>query len=191
MVSLSSNSNTTISVSSFTFTSPIKLDRSNYIIWKSHILSSVRANGLEDHLDSSKSCPDQFLQSESENSEVETQINPAFTTWKRKDQMLLSWMLSFINLEILSPVVNSETSLELWTNLEQQFGYETFAKKVHLKMMLNNLRKGSMPMTEFFGKLNTITADLAIAGSPISSLDFYYTFDLWVRPTILSSGCVY
>ena len=86
--------------------------------------------------------------------------------------MLLSWMLSSINLEILSLVVNSETSLELWTSLVQQFGSETFAKKVHLKMMLNNLRKGSMSMTEFFRKLKTITDDLAIAGSPVSSLDF-------------------
>ncbi|XP_052288863.1 uncharacterized protein At2g02148 isoform X3 [Citrus sinensis] len=68
------------------------------------ILSSVRANGLEDHFDSSKSCPDQFLQSEFENSEIETRTNPEFTAWKRKDQMLLSWMLSSINLEILSLV---------------------------------------------------------------------------------------
>ena len=115
----SSNPNTAISVSSFTFTSPIKLDRSNYTIWKSHILSSVRANGLEDHLDSSKSCPDQLLQSESENSEIETRTNPEFTAWKRKDQMLLSWILSSINFEILSLVVNSETSLELLTSLVQ------------------------------------------------------------------------
>ena len=39
-------------------------------------------------------------------------------------------------------------------------------------MMLNNLRKGSMSMIEFFGKLKIITDDLAIAGSPVSSLDF-------------------
>ena len=86
--------------------------------------------------------------------------------------MLLSWILSSINLEILNLVVNSETSLELWTSLEQQFGSETFAKKVHLKMMLNNLRISSTSMTEFFGKLKTIIDDLAIAGSLISSLDF-------------------
>ena len=64
--------------------------------------------------------------------------------------MLLSWLMSSISIEILSLVVNSETSLELWTSLEQQFGSETFAKKVHLKIMLNNLRKGSMTVTEFF-----------------------------------------
>ncbi|KAH9687366.1 retrovirus-related pol polyprotein from transposon RE1 [Citrus sinensis] len=86
--------------------------------------------------------------------------------------MLLSWLMSSINIEILSLVVNSETSLELWTSLEQQFGSETSAKKVHLKIMLNNLRKGPMTVTEFFGKLKAITDELAIASNPISSLDF-------------------
>ena len=39
-------------------------------------------------------------------------------------------------------------------------------------MALNNLRKGSMTMTEFFGKLKTITNELAIVSNPTSSLDF-------------------
>ncbi|KAH9673912.1 retrovirus-related pol polyprotein from transposon RE1 [Citrus sinensis] len=142
------------------------------MIWKSQILSFVRANGLEDLLDGSKTSPDQFLQSEAESASIDAELNPVYTTWKRKDQLLLSWLMSSISVEILSLVVNSETPLKLWTSLEQQFGSETSAKKVHLKIMLNNLRKGSMTVTEFFGKLKTITDELAIAGNPISSLDF-------------------
>ena len=172
MASSSINTNINFTISSFSFTSPIKLDRSNYMIWKSQILSSVRANGLEDLLDGSKTSPDQFLQSETESISGDAELNPAYTTWKRKDQLLLSWLMSSISIEILSLVVNFETSLELWTSLKQQFGYETSAKKVHLKIMLNNLRKGPMTVTEFFGKLKAITDELAIAGNPISSLDF-------------------
>ena len=142
------------------------------MIWKSQILSSVRANGLEDLFDGSKTSPDQFLQSETESAYIDAELNPAYTTWKRKDQLLLSWLMSSISIEILSLVVNSETSLELWTSLEQQFGSETSAKKIHLKMMLNDLRKGSMIVIEFFCKLKTIADELAIAGNPISSLDF-------------------
>ena len=178
MAGFNSNQNTT---SSFTFTSPVKLDRTNYTIWKSQILTSVRANGLEDFLDNSKPCPEQFssdgvINSDSDATEITAaegvRENPAFAIWKRKDQMLLSWLMSAISLEILSLVVNSKTSLEIWISLEQQFGSETFAKKVHLKIMLNNLRKGAMSMTEFFGKLKTVTDELAVAGSPVSSLDF-------------------
>ena len=69
-------------------------------------------------------------------------------------------------------MVTSKTSFELWTNLEQQFGSETAAKKVHLKMLLNNLNKRSLIMTEYFSKLRSITDELAIAGSSISNLDF-------------------
>lgn len=80
--------------------------------------------------------------------------------------------MSSINLEILSLMVNSENSLELWTSLKQQFRSETFTKKVRLKMVLNSLMKGSMFMTEFFGKLKTITNEMATTSSPVSSLDF-------------------
>lgn len=86
--------------------------------------------------------------------------------------MLLSWLLSSINVEILSIVVISKTSQELWTSLEQQFGFETVAKKVHLTMMLNNLKKGSITVIDYFSKLRSITDELAIAGSPVSSLNF-------------------
>ena len=186
----------TASVSSFTFTNPIKLDRSNYTIWKSQILSSVRANELEGLLDGSKLCPNQFLSDESGSSDNVVSENYAYTAWKKQDQMLLSWLFSSINVEILSLVVNSKSSRELWISLEQQFGYETAAKKVHLKMMLNNLKKRSMTITEYFGKLRTITDELAVTGSLVSSLDFithlisglgqpYYPVVVYIKANVL------
>ena len=48
-----------------TFTTPVKLDRTNYMIWKQQVLSSIRGNGLEGYIDGSKICPDQYLSSES------------------------------------------------------------------------------------------------------------------------------
>ena len=124
--------NISSSATTFTFTTPIKLDRSNYLIWKSQILSSVRANELESLLDGSRICPDQFLSSTQGNSDamfnasasstITSQENPEFHVWKKQDQMLLSWLLSSISIEILSLVVNSKTSYELWSSLEQQFG---------------------------------------------------------------------
>lgn len=110
--------------------------------------------------------------------------------------MLLSWLLSSINVEILSIVVISKTSQELWTSLEQQFGFETVAKKVHLTMMLNNLKKGSITVIDYFSKLRSITDELAIAGSPVSSLNFiidlisglsqsYYPVVVYIEANIL------
>ena len=63
--------------------------------------------------------------------------------------------MSSMSVDILSLVVNSQTSFELWKSLEKQFGYESIAKKVHLKMLLNNLRKCSLSMTEYFTTQNS------------------------------------
>ncbi|KAH9805863.1 retrovirus-related pol polyprotein from transposon RE1 [Citrus sinensis] len=137
------------SITSFTFTNPIKLDRANYTIWKQQVLSSIRGNGLEGYIDGSRICPSQFLSPEarsegSSSSSIE---------------------------DILSLVVSSKTSFELWKNLEKQFGSESMAKKVHLKMLLSNLRKGSLTMSEYFTKLKSVTDGLALAGSPVHDLD--------------------
>ena len=83
MASINSNTNVSSSISSSTFTTPIKLDRSNYMIWKSKILSSVQANDLEGFLDGSKICPSQFLNDEPRSSSVDLRENPAYVTWKK------------------------------------------------------------------------------------------------------------
>ena len=66
---------------SFTFTNPVKLDRTNYTIWKQQVLSSIRGNGLEGYIDGSKLYPNQYLFSESgitssSNIEAQAQENP-------------------------------------------------------------------------------------------------------------------
>lgn len=90
----------------------------------------------------------------------------------KTDQLLLSWIMSSISAEILSLVVDSNSSYELWKNLEEQFRSKTVAKKVHLKMMWNNLKKGSITMIEYFGQHRAVTDELALVGSPVSNLDF-------------------
>ena len=101
----------------------------------------MRANGLEGFLNGTKICPDQLLTQEIESYGVEnavgessadrSQENPAFVAWKRLDQLLLSWLMSSISIEILSLIVNYDSFHELWTNLEEQFELETMAKKAH------------------------------------------------------------
>ncbi|KAH9786678.1 retrovirus-related pol polyprotein from transposon RE1 [Citrus sinensis] len=103
--------------------------------------AKVRANDIEEFLDVSKICPSQSLDDKPRSSSANLHENPAYVTWKKQDQMLLSWLLSSISIEVLSLVV-------------------------HLKMLLNNLNKASLTMTEYFSKLRSITDELAIAGSP-------------------------
>ena len=63
-------------------TLPVKLDRTNYILWKSQIDNVVFANGFEAFIDGSSICPDKELSS--------GLINPAFVAWSRQDRTILS-----------------------------------------------------------------------------------------------------
>ena len=96
--------------------------------------------------------------------------NLEYGAWKCQDQLLFSWIMSLISDDILSLVVSSQTSFEHWKSLEKQFGFESMAKKVHLKMLLSNSRKGSLSMTEYFIKLETVTDGLALAGGLVGAL---------------------
>ena len=91
----SNQQSSNISITSFTFTNPIKLDRANYTIWKWQVLSSIRGNSLEGYIDGSRICPSQFLSLEARSegfssSNIEGQENPEYAAWKRQDQPLLS-----------------------------------------------------------------------------------------------------
>ena len=69
-----------LSGASFTFTTSIKLDRTNYTIWKQQVLSSIRGNGLENYIDESRLCPYQFLPNRSRFGEAseEDRENPDY-----------------------------------------------------------------------------------------------------------------
>lgn len=85
MASSSFSTNLSSSISTFTFTTLIKLDRSNYTIWTSHILSFVRANVLKGFLDGLRACPNQLLSGESSSTSVVVSENLAYAAWKRQD----------------------------------------------------------------------------------------------------------
>ncbi|KAL9459920.1 hypothetical protein AB3S75_003177 [Citrus x aurantiifolia] len=93
MASSSSNPSAHIlSRTSFTFTTPIKLDRTNYTIWKQQVLSSICGNGLENYIDESRLCLEQFLPDRFRSGEAsgEGRENQDYVAWKRQDQLLLS-----------------------------------------------------------------------------------------------------
>ena len=71
----------------------VRLDRTNYLAWKSQVIPTVIGHGLDDILLTGVA-PVQRL--------INGGINPEFTTWKRKDQLLLSWLRSSMTETILN-----------------------------------------------------------------------------------------
>ncbi|KAL9437330.1 hypothetical protein AB3S75_023233 [Citrus x aurantiifolia] len=89
------NSNNSASSSiSFSFVQPVKLDITNYLVWRAQVRASIIANGLEGFINGDSQCPNRFLtETEGESSSIEARRSnhretPNFVDWKKTDKLL-------------------------------------------------------------------------------------------------------
>ncbi|KAH9647867.1 retrovirus-related pol polyprotein from transposon RE1 [Citrus sinensis] len=159
----------------FSFITPIKFDRSNYMLWRNQVLASIRGNRLEGYINGEKAAPNQFLTSGSYTEtmgRVTQQVeNPEYTIWRSQDQTLLSWLLGLITEGILSHVHSCNTAYDVWKTLEKKFGAKLEARVLQLKYEMSVLRKDSLNIEDYCLKMKQIADKLACAGSPVSDKD--------------------
>ncbi|KAL9459538.1 hypothetical protein AB3S75_002855 [Citrus x aurantiifolia] len=154
----------------FTFNTPIKLDQSNYLIWRSQVLASIRGNRFEKFINESTTPPFSHIAHRIED-ELRSVENPEFATWRSQDQVLLGWLLSSMSEGIISLVFNLETSREVWKAIEVQFGSQSKSRLLYLRYMMNSTRKDDMKIIDYFIKMKSIADNMAAAGSALSDDD--------------------
>ncbi|KAL5567264.1 hypothetical protein UlMin_030428 [Ulmus minor] len=93
-------------------TLPVKLDRTNYILWRFQIDNVVFANGFEDYIDGTSVCPEKELSP--------GVINPAFIAWRRQDRTILSWIYSSLTPCIMAQIIGHTSSHSAWIALEHK-----------------------------------------------------------------------
>ncbi|KAL9429085.1 hypothetical protein AB3S75_030986 [Citrus x aurantiifolia] len=75
---------------SFTFATTVKLDRSNFLLWRKQVLTSIRGNRLEGFISENQNIPEQYLSQARTDGSVEGTEYPAYVNWRVQDQTLLS-----------------------------------------------------------------------------------------------------
>ncbi|KAL5555742.1 hypothetical protein UlMin_037978 [Ulmus minor] len=147
----------------FNHTLPVKLDRTNYILWKSQIDNVVFANGFEDFIDGYSICPDKELSS--------GLINPAFVAWRRQDRTILSWLYSSLTPAIMAQIIGHNSSHSAWNALEKTFSSSSRARIMQLRLELQSTKKGYLSMIDYVMKVKGATDSLAAIGEPVSEQD--------------------
>ena len=140
----------------------VKLDRSNYVLWKSQVLQIVQAYDLEGFLFGTKTYPSESLGDFA---------NPDFVHWHRLYQFLLSWLLLTITESMLGHVLHCHTSYAIWKTLEQLFPTKSKAQILNLHFSSSIHQKRSMSVEDYFLTMKSIAHDLMVAGHPISNVD--------------------
>lgn len=164
--SASGMKNSQSSANSFNLVAPIKLDRTNYLLWRSTVLPIIRGNRLEGYITGKTPCPEEEIITDAGKTP-----NPKFDDWVVTDQLLLGWLYNSINLDIAAQFIDCKSSQELWKGIEDMAGAQTRAKQLWYKNELHRTRKGSLKMEEYLQKMKTLADNLQRSGSPISLSD--------------------
>ncbi|KAJ9695793.1 hypothetical protein PVL29_010991 [Vitis rotundifolia] len=144
-------------------TLPVKLDRTNYILWRSQIDNVIFANGFEDFIDGTSICPERNLSP--------GVINPAFVAWRRQDRTILSWIYSSLTPGIMAQIIGHNTSHSAWNALESIFSSSSRARIMQLRFELQSTKKGSMSMIDYIMKIKRAADNLVAIGEPVSEQD--------------------
>ena len=114
-------------------TLPVKLDRTNYILWRSQIDNVIFANGFEDFIDGTSICLEKDLS--------QGVMNPAFVAWRRQDRTILSWIYSSLTPGIMAQIIGHNTSHSAWNALESIFSSSSRARISNSDSNYNPQRK--------------------------------------------------
>ncbi|KAG6752025.1 hypothetical protein POTOM_044241 [Populus tomentosa] len=140
-------------------TLPVKLDRTNYILWRSQVDNVIFANGFEDFIDGSTICPEKELSP--------GVLNPAFIAWRRQDRTILSWIYSSLTPPIMAQIIGYHSSHCAWNALEKTFSSSSRARIMQLRLELQFTKKGSMTMIDYIMKVKAAADSLAAIGEPV------------------------
>ncbi|KAL5737446.1 hypothetical protein ACOSP7_030207 [Xanthoceras sorbifolium] len=139
----------------------IKLDSNNFLYWKAQVLPAIRALELDDFVTGVRPCPPKFIEAVNDESGEKTMIlNGAYSSWRKADQLLLSWLFSTLSPAIMGQVTDCPTSFATWSTLERLYSQKSMAKVLQLKHQLQNARKGSLSISEYFLKIKTLGDEL-------------------------------
>lgn len=104
-----------------------KLTATNYLMWSRQVRALLDGYGLGGHLDGSMIVPAETL-----NVDGEIFVNPAYTIWKRQDQLIYSALIGALSVKVQPIVSRSTTASHVWNTLSS-----TYAKpsRGHIKQL--------------------------------------------------------
>ena len=83
------------------------------------------------------------------------------------DQLLLAWLFSTIEREVLAQVIQCESTAEVWSTLENLYSRQTIAKSFKLKQQLRSIKKSDLSINDYILKIKTKCHSLATIGEPL------------------------
>ncbi len=97
----------------------IKLDHTNYLMWKFQITRILDAYSLLEHLEDPTPCPYKFICDAT--GAATQEINPLFLQWKTRDKALFCLINSTLSPSAISLVMGQTSASGIWKVIVKQY----------------------------------------------------------------------
>ncbi|CAL2244740.1 unnamed protein product [Prunus armeniaca] len=98
-------------------------------------------------------------------------FNPAYDTWIQQEQLVLSWINSCLNSTLLATVARLTSAHSTCVALEKCFASLNQNLILQLRSELFRTTRGDSFIADYLDKVNVITDNRALSGSPILGSD--------------------
>ncbi|KAK1564843.1 hypothetical protein Q3G72_012789 [Acer saccharum] len=143
----------------------IKLNTSNFLLWRSQVSSLVRSLGLSHHLEENSKPA-----KETTGDDDKVQQNPLHDIWMRNDGLLNTWLLGIIGDKVIGMLEGMDNAYQVWKSVEENILPITKDKEIHLTQSFMTIQKGSMSLDEYIKKFKAICDSLATVQKPVDEV---------------------
>ena len=145
----------------------VRLDRTNFILWRALILPNFAGAGLHGYLDGTVAAPPRTL-TEGQGDAARIVPNPAYTAWWTQDQRVLGLLLGAMEPSIAAQLTRHQTAAGVWTAVHTMYGAQNRANVRHVRRQLQSLRKNDASASSYMDKIKELADMMSAAGSPLS-----------------------
>uniref|UniRef100_A0A2N9J9G3 Uncharacterized protein n=1 Tax=Fagus sylvatica TaxID=28930 RepID=A0A2N9J9G3_FAGSY len=140
----------------------VKLDHTNYLMWKFQITGILDAYSLLDHLEDPIPCPSKFLLGQN-GAEIQ-EVNAGYVQWKSRDKTLFSLLSSTLSPSAISLVMGQTTASGIWKVIHNRYTSISRSSIVNLKRELHSIKKHSDSVTQYLQKIKEARDKLVSVG---------------------------
>ncbi|WOH00712.1 hypothetical protein DCAR_0520086 [Daucus carota subsp. sativus] len=86
--------------------------------------------------------------------------SPNYAMWSRCNDMVLSWLLNSISVEIRNSVNYFSTAKEIWDDLATRFSQSNMPRVFQLRKEIASVNQGNLSITTYFTRIKTLIAEI-------------------------------
>ncbi|KAL9307767.1 putative retrotransposon gag domain, retrotransposon Copia-like protein [Arabidopsis thaliana] len=130
----------------------LRLDETNYDDWSYAMRISLDAKNKIGFVDGSLPRP--------------LSIDPMFRAWSRCNSMVKSWLLNAVSPQIYRSILRMDDASDIWRDLYGRFHLTNLPHTYNLTQEIQDLRQGSMTLSEYYTRLKTLWNHLDSSEEP-------------------------